>query len=49
MSKCECKVIRKFALETKKSMYSLCPIDKANKPRLWLTDVMKVVQINRIK
>ena len=31
MSKCECKVVRKFALETKKSMHSLCPTKKANK------------------
>ena len=31
MPKCEHKVVRKFALETKKSMHSLCPIDGANK------------------
>jgi len=41
MSKCECKVVRKFALKTKKSMHSLCPIDNANKPKIdkiWLLD-----------
>ena len=31
MSKCECKVVRKFALGTKKLMHSLCPTDKAKK------------------
>ena len=30
-SKCEGKVVRKFALEIKKLMHSLCPIDRANK------------------
>ena len=30
MSKCERKVVRKFALETEKSMHNLCPLDKAN-------------------
>ena len=32
MSKCERKVVKKFALETKKLMHSLCPTDRANKP-----------------
>ena len=31
MSKCERKVVRKFALEMEKLTHSLCPIDKANK------------------
>ena len=31
MSKCERKVVRKFALETEKLMHCLCPTDKANK------------------
>ena len=31
MSKCECKVVRKFALKTEKLVHSLCPIDRANK------------------
>ena len=31
MSKCERKVVRKFALEIEKSMQSLCPTNKANK------------------
>ena len=31
MSKFERKVIRKFALQTKKLMHSLCPTNKANK------------------
>ena len=31
MSKCERKVIWKFALETEKLMHSLYPIDRANK------------------
>ena len=31
MSKCECKVVREFAFETKKSMQSLCPTDIAKK------------------
>jgi hypothetical protein len=30
MSKCERKVVRKFALETEKLMHSLYPTDKAN-------------------
>ena len=30
-SKCERKVVRKFALETQKSMHSLYPTDRANK------------------
>jgi hypothetical protein len=30
-SKCECKVVRKFALEGEKLMHSLCPRDIANK------------------
>ena len=32
MFKCERKVVRKFTLETKKLMHSLCPTDRANKP-----------------
>jgi hypothetical protein len=31
MSKCERKVVRKFALETEKLMHSLYPMDRANK------------------
>ena len=31
--KCECKVVRKFALETTKLMHSLCHVDRANKQR----------------
>ena len=31
MSKCERKVVRKFAFETEKLMHSLYPIDRANK------------------
>ena len=31
MSKCDRKVVRKFALETEKLMHSLCPTNKANK------------------
>ena len=31
MSKCERKVVRKFALETEKWMHSLYPTDRANK------------------
>src|ERR1700737_1381813 len=34
MSKCERKVVRKFALETKKLMHSPCPTDRANNPLL---------------
>jgi hypothetical protein len=30
MSKCERKVVRKFALETEKLMHSLYPMDKSN-------------------
>ena len=30
MSKFEHKVVRKFTLETKKSMHCLCPTNKAN-------------------
>ena len=33
MSKCERKVVRKFALETEKLMHSLCPTDRANKSK----------------
>ena len=31
MSKCERKVVRKFALEIEKLMHSLYPTDRANK------------------
>ena len=31
MSKCERKVVRKFALETEKSIHSLCLTNRANK------------------
>ena len=31
MSKCEHKVVKNSASETKKLMHSLCPTDKANK------------------
>lgn len=31
MSKCESKMIKKFTLEMKKLMHSLCPTNKANK------------------
>ena len=31
MSKCERKVVRKFALETEKFTHILCPTDNANK------------------
>jgi hypothetical protein len=31
MFKCERKVVRKFALETKKLMHGLCPTNIANK------------------
>ena len=31
MSKCEHKMVRKFALESEKSMHSLCPTDKTHK------------------
>ena len=33
MSKCERKVVRKFALETEKLMRSLYPTDAANNPK----------------
>jgi len=33
MSKCECKVVRKFVLDTESSMHSLCLTDRADK--LW--------------
>ena len=31
MSKCECKVVRKFSFGSKKLMHSLRPADRANK------------------
>ena len=31
MSKCDCEVVRNFALEIEKSMHNLCPTDRANK------------------
>ena len=31
MFKCEHKVVRKFALETKELMHSMCPTNRANK------------------
>ena len=31
MSKCDCEVVRNFALEIEKLMHNLCPTDRANK------------------
>ena len=46
MSKCERKVVRKFALEMEKLMHSLCPTNRANKQYRFQNHVQIYLNMN---
>jgi len=41
---CECKVVRKFALQTEKLMHSLCPTNRTNK-NLWSKSISRAMYL----